>query len=184
VKEIADNAGGSALTADAIADEVETRFPSNFAALAITAGGIVSADLQTIKTQTVTCAAGVTVGAFVGQGTAAIGVNASGHVSRVVLTDTLTTYTGNTPQTGDAYAVVNHGTHGNAAIKTQTAAIETDTNELQTDWANGGRLDLLIDATKAQTDKLTFNGSNHIYCDVRSLVGQASILDTDRFPGL
>lgn len=30
---------------------------------------------------------------------------------------TLTTYTGNTPQTGDAYAVVNSGTFGNAAIK-------------------------------------------------------------------
>jgi hypothetical protein len=30
---------------------------------------------------------------------------------------TLTTYTGNTPQTGDSYAVVNSGTHGNAAIK-------------------------------------------------------------------
>lgn len=29
-----------------------------------------------------------------------------------------------------------------------------DTNELQTDWANGGRLDLLIDAIKAATDNL------------------------------
>lgn len=36
-------------------------FPSNFAALAITAGGIVQADLQTIKTQSVTCAGGVTI---------------------------------------------------------------------------------------------------------------------------
>lgn len=36
-------------------------FPSNFASLAITVGGIVSADLQTIKTQTVTCAGGVTI---------------------------------------------------------------------------------------------------------------------------
>lgn len=34
------------------------------------------------------------------------------------------------------------------------AAIVADTNELQTDWANGGRLDLLIDAIKAETDKL------------------------------
>lgn len=30
---------------------------------------------------------------------------------------TVTTYTGNTPQTGDSYAIVNNGTHGNAAIK-------------------------------------------------------------------
>lgn len=81
-------------------------FPTNFAAMSITAGGIVKADLDTIKTQTVTCAAGVTVGAFVGQGTAAIGVNASGHISRVVLVDTLTTLTGHTPQTGDVYSAI------------------------------------------------------------------------------
>lgn len=33
-------------------------------------------------------------------------------------------------------------------------AILADTNELQTDWVNGGRLDLLIDAIKAKTDNL------------------------------
>ena len=35
--------------------------PTNFSALAITSGGIVQADLQTIKTQTVTCSGGVTI---------------------------------------------------------------------------------------------------------------------------
>lgn len=35
---------------------------------------------------------------------AALLINPSGHVSRVVLVDTMTTYTGNTPQSGDAYA--------------------------------------------------------------------------------
>lgn len=38
-------------------------------------------------------------------------------IARCTLTDTLTTYTGNTPQTGDSYAIVNSGTFGNAAIK-------------------------------------------------------------------
>ena len=33
--------------------------------------------------------------------------------------------------------------------------ILADTNELQTDWANGGRLDLLIDAIKYKTDLIT-----------------------------
>lgn len=33
-----------------------------------------------------------------------------------------------------------------ANLDTQLAAIVADTNELQTDWANGGRLDLLVDA--------------------------------------
>lgn len=41
-----------------------------------------------------------------------------------------------------------------ANIQTDTTAIVADTNELQTDWANGGRLDLLIDAIKLETDKL------------------------------
>ncbi len=43
-------------------------------------GGSILADVQTIKTQTVTCAAGVTVGAFVGNATAALSVDASGRV--------------------------------------------------------------------------------------------------------
>lgn len=45
--------------------------------LSVTSGGV---DVQTIKTQTVTCSAGVTVGAFVGNATAALGVDASGRV--------------------------------------------------------------------------------------------------------
>lgn len=40
-------------------------------------------------------------------------------------------------------------------LDTEIAAILADTGELQTDWANGGRLDLLIDAIKAQTDLVT-----------------------------
>ena len=42
-----------------------------------------------------------------------------------------------------------------ANVKTDTAATLVDTNELQTDWTNGGRLDLLVDAVKAVTDALT-----------------------------
>lgn len=38
-----------------------------------------------------------------------------------------------------------------AAIKSDTGAILADTNELQTDWANGGRLDLILDARASQT---------------------------------
>lgn len=72
---------------------------------------------------------------------------------------------GHTAQTGDSYAIVNSGTHGNAALKTlidavddlldtEVAAILADTNELQADLADGGRLDLLIDAIKAVTDAI------------------------------
>ncbi len=37
-------------------------------------------------------------------------------------------------------------------IDTEVALILADTNELQTDWADGGRLDLLLDATAKTTD--------------------------------
>lgn len=38
-----------------------------------------------------------------------------------------------------------------ADLDTQLDAIVADTNELQTDWANGGRLDLILDARASQT---------------------------------
>jgi len=41
-------------------------------------------------------------------------------------------------------------------LDTEIAAILADTNELQTDWVNGGRLDLLIDLIKAATDQFVF----------------------------
>ncbi|MBC8460068.1 MAG: hypothetical protein H8D67_18930 [Deltaproteobacteria bacterium] len=46
-----------------------------------------------------------------------------------------------------------------AAIKAETATIVADTNELQTDWVNGGRLDLLVDGIKAITDALPDAGA-------------------------
>lgn len=42
---------------------------------------------------------------------------------------------------------------------TQLAAIVADTNEIQADWANGGRLDLLLDAIKVVTDALPDSGA-------------------------
>lgn len=93
---------------------------------------------------------------------------------------TIDTYTGNTKQTGDAYAeavaihvhadtladihtdvgtaitqATNAASDALAAhtavdlVHTDTDAILADTNELQTDWANGGRLDLLLDGASA-----------------------------------
>lgn len=38
------------------------------------------------------------------------------------------------------------------ANSTQLAAIVADTNEIQTDWTNGGRLDTILDAIKTYTD--------------------------------
>ena len=51
------------------------------------------------------------------------------------------------------------GTTLDDLIDTEVAAILADTAELQGDWANGGRLDLLIDAIKAVTDALPDSGA-------------------------
>lgn len=50
---------------------------------------------------------------------------ATNKVQGVVLTDTVTTYTGNTPQTGDGYAIVNHVTYGNATLVRSTTPANT-----------------------------------------------------------
>lgn len=81
---------------------------------------------------------------------------ATNKVQGVVLVDTLTTYTSNTPQTGDSFARLGApvgASHAadRAAVKAETALIVADTNELQTDWVNGGRLDLILDARASQT---------------------------------
>ena len=62
-------------------------------------------------------------------------------------------------QTGDSYARLGAPAGESvsadvAAVKAETATIVADTNELQTDLVNGGRLDLLVDAIKAKTDNL------------------------------
>lgn len=78
----------------------------------------------------------------------------------------VSTLTGHTVQTGDSFArlaapagaSVSADIAANQAdlntIITDTTAIVADTNELQTDWANGGRLDLLIDLILADTGEL------------------------------
>jgi hypothetical protein len=77
-------------------------------------------------------------------------------------------------------------------LDTEVAAILADTNELQTDWANGGRLDLILDARasqtsvdtiddfldteiaaiKAKTDSLTFTAANKVDANVLNVNSQ------------
>lgn len=143
--------------------------------------GNVAADLQTIKTQTVTCSGGVTVpaatlasttnitaGTITTVTTTATATNvttvnglAAGVITaasiaadaitaakiadgaidtatfasgttlpRVTLVDTLTTYTGNTPQTGDSFARL--GAPAGASVSADVAAVKTDTGNLVT----------------------------------------------------
>jgi len=69
---------------------------------------------------------------------------------------TVTTLTGHTAQTGDSFARL--GAPAGASVSADLVIIDgvvdtilVDTAELQADWVNGGRLDLLIDAILADT---------------------------------
>lgn len=73
---------------------------------------------------------------------ASLGINASGHVSRVTLADTITTYTGNTPQTGNVYPLVDTEV---TTLASSVSAVQSDTANLMSriSLARAGYLDNL-----------------------------------------
>lgn len=95
----------------------------------------------------------------VGSVTGNVGGNVAGSVASVTAGVTVTT---NNDKTGysltsgplDAAGVRTAIGLATANLDSQLAAIVADTNELQTDWANGGRLDLLIDGLIADLLKV------------------------------
>lgn len=83
----------------------------------------------------------------------AMGIESDGDLTKVNTLD------GHTAQTGDNYARLGAPAGASvsadvAAVKAETSTIVTDTNELQTDWTDGGRLDLIVDAILADTNEL------------------------------
>jgi hypothetical protein len=73
-------------------------------------------------------------------------------VGTVATVNTLTTYTGNTPQTGDAFARL--GAPAGASVSADVAAVKTDTA-----------------AVKVQTDKLTFTVAGYLDVNAYKWVG-------------
>jgi len=77
-------------------------------------------------------------------------------------TETITCSAANGYETGKTYTIYIEATvdsdRGGICYgfkcTSRLTAIEADTNELQADWKDGGRLDLLLDAVKAKTDNL------------------------------
>lgn len=66
-------------------------------------------------------------------------------------------------------AIADAGLATAAALTTvgnNVTTILADTNELQTDWTNGGRLDVLVDAIKAKTDNLPDSPSSLALGDI------------------
>lgn len=63
-------------------------------------------------------------------------------------------------------------------IDTEVSAILADTNELQTDWTNGGRLDTLLDIVVAVANALTVLGATRLGISASTMVTGSAITGT------
>ncbi|MCP5244870.1 MAG: hypothetical protein H6937_02420 [Burkholderiales bacterium] len=78
---------------------------------------------------------------------------------------------------GDPWSTPLPGAYGSGTAGKIMGDIITDTNELQTDWTNGGRLDLIIDAVlssvntvQTKTDSLTFTDAGKVDATLQAAV--------------
>ena len=138
--------GDSATTiADAVWNEAQAdhvaggsfgEIASEIADILTDTGTTLQAELDAIQAAVITNAAGVDVAADI------IALKAE---TALIVADTNELQTDNVPgliSTLDAIV---------DTVKAETALIVADTNELQTDWADGGRLDVILDAASAPT---------------------------------
>jgi len=112
-------------------------------------GASISADIAAVKAQTVAIEADTDV---IDDATSGL-VKIASDVA-AVLVDTSTTLQGELDAIQAAVITNAAGVDIAAdiiALKAETVLIVADTNELQTDWANGGRLDLIQDIIAADT---------------------------------
>lgn len=102
-------------------------------------------------------------------------------VQGVVLTDTVTTYTGNTPQTGDAFARLGAPAGASvsadiAGVKTQTAAIEVNTADIQSriPSALGANGNIKADLRDSVGVALATATNGHVPSDIRRISGSSA----------
>lgn len=103
--------------------------------------GVVKANLAQILGTALTETAGLLAGGFKKFFNIAAPASTMDVLARVTLADTVTTYTGNTPQTGDAYARLGAPAGASvsadvAAVKVDTAAVKAKTDNLPSDPAD------------------------------------------------
>jgi hypothetical protein len=100
----------------------------------------------------------------------AIGISAGGHISNV---DTVTTYTGNTPQTGDSFTRL--GAPAGASVSADIAAVKSETDTILADVNTGsGAIYTVVTGVKAKTDSLTFTIPNVVDSNVVDWKGSAA----------
>lgn len=118
-------------------------------------------------------------------------------MDHLILVDTVTTYTGNTPQTGDAYARLGAPvvtvSDDIAAVKTVVDSIKTKTDNLPTDPADESliiaatdAIQTVVDAVKLKTDNLPTDPADESLViaatDAIKTVVDAVKLKTDNLP--
>jgi len=103
----------------------------------------------------------------------------AGYVDKLNVTGTLANSDAAATYKADVSALALEATLTTIAgyLDTEIAAILADTGELQTDWVNGGRLDLLIDAIKAKSDLLTFEATTNFIKSVPQDFNDVSVAD-------
>ena len=103
-------------------------------------------------------------------------------VQGVVLTDTVTTYTGNTPQTGDSYARIGATGSGLTTLATQ-ASVNTIDDFLDTEMAAIlAAVDTEVGAIKTKTDQLVFTKTNELDVNMQSINGATVTGDGNATP--
>lgn len=175
---------GTNLNATVSSRAASSSLPTNFSALAITAGGIVQADLQTIKTQTVTCSGGVTIPAAtlasttnitsatgvtltpatgLGNQTADITGNLSGSVGSVTNVDNIWTFD------------VSAGYSANsAALTLYTIGVNADTPISGLPTAANISAEVWSDTTRTLTGTQAFNLTGNITGNLSGSVGSVT----------
>ncbi|MCB1902249.1 MAG: hypothetical protein KDH16_23370, partial [Rhodocyclaceae bacterium] len=181
--------GGSAPTVSEIRIEMDTN-STQLAKLGTPAGASMSADIAAVKSDT-----GAILTDTAEIGAAGAGLTALASASALATVDSnvdaILVDTGTTiPASIDALPTAAENRAEMDSNSTKLAAIVADTGELQADWANGGRLDLLIDAIKVVTDALPDSGALTSLATAAALATvdgkvDAILVDTDAtIPGL
>lgn len=103
-------------------------------------------------------------------------------VQGVVLVDTLTTYTGNVPQTGDSYARIGATGSGLTSLASQ-ASVNIIDDFIDTEMAAVlAAVDTEVAAIKAKTDQLIFTKTNELDVNVQSINGATVTGDGNATP--
>jgi hypothetical protein len=129
----ADAIGASELAADAVT-EIGT--------------GVWASATRTVTAATNITSTGGTTVPQTGDSFARIGANGAGLTTLATAANLATVDT----VVDGIQTDLDNATDGLGAIKTETALILADTNELQTDWVDGGRLDNLLDSASSAGD--------------------------------